>query len=138
MTSTSETAGVRDRGDTMLMTTILVTFLMLGAFALISASQAWAARRDVQAVAQSAARAAVQVGPSEARDGIRLDPGLAAQRATTVASAAGYTATIHITGDQVTVTVTAPVAYRYAAPGFPTSMTATATATYQRGITTGT
>lgn len=130
---------VRDRGDTMLMTTILVTFLLLGAFALVSASQAWGARRDVQATAQAAARAAVQVSPSEVRGGaVVIDPWLASQRAADVAAASDYTSSVSVSGITVTVTVTAPVAYNFNAPGFPNSLTATATATIQRGVLEGT
>lgn len=128
----------RDRGDTMLMTTILVTFLMLGAFALIAASQSWGARRDVQAAAQAAARAAVQVSPDEVRGGrVEIDPYLAAQRAESVASASGYASAVSVSGLSVTVTVTGDVTYSFEAPGFPPSLTATATATVQRGIFAG-
>src|SRR5829696_206663 len=94
---------VRDRGDTMLMTTILVAFLMVGALALISASQAWGARRDVQATAQAAARAAVQVSPSEVRGGsVTIDPGLASARASEVASASGYSVSVSVNGTTAT------------------------------------
>lgn len=130
--------GVRDRGDTMLMTTILVTGLLLGAFALVSASQAWGHRRDVQATAQAAARAAVQVSPVEVRSGeVVIDPWLASQRAADVATAAGYSSSVAVAGDTVTVTVTGDVSYNFESPGFPSSMTATATATIQRGVLTG-
>ena len=129
---------MRDRGDTMLMTTILVTGLLIGALALVSAGQAWGARRDVQAAAQASARAAVQVSAFEVRGGeVVIDPWLASQRAADVATASGYTSSVEITGDSVTVTVTGPVAYNFEAPGFPDSITATATATIQRGVLTG-
>lgn len=129
---------LRDRGDTMLMTTIFVTFLMLGAFALISASQAWGARRDVQATAQAAARAAVQVTPAEVRGGlVVLDPALAGARASEVAAASGYSASVSVSGVSVTATVSGPVSYSFSAPGFPGSMSASATATVQRGVDSG-
>ena len=128
----------RDRGDTMLMTTILVKFLMIGSFALISGSQQWAARRDVQAVASAAARAGVQVTATEVRGGrVVIDPAAAQQRAEQVAAASGYTASTSVSGLSVTVSVTAPVDYSFSAPGFPSTLTATATATAQRGISTG-
>lgn len=131
-------AGVRDRGDTMLMTTILVTGLLIGTFALVSAGQAWGARRDVQAAAQASARAAVQVSAFEVRGGeVAIDPWLASQRAAEVAAASGYTSSVEITDTSVTVSVTGPVSYNFAAPGFPDSITATATATIQRGVLTG-
>lgn len=129
---------VRDRGDTMLMTTIFVTFLMMGAFALISASQAWGARRDVQATAQAAARAAVQVTPEEVRGGrVVIDHARAGARASEVAAASGYSASVSVSGVSVTATVSGPVSYSFSAPGFPGSMTASATATVQRGVESG-
>lgn len=129
---------VRDRGDTMLMTTVLVGFLMVGAFALISAGQAWGARRDVQASAQAAARAAVQVSPSEVRGGsVAIDPGLAAARASEVAAASGYSVAVSVSGTSATATVTGAVDYAFGGAGFPGSMTATATAQVQRGVYAG-
>jgi Flp pilus assembly protein TadG len=129
---------VRDRGDTMLMTTVLVGFLMIGAFALISAGQAWGARRDVQATAQAAARAAVQVSPSEVRGGsVAIDRGLASARAAEVASASGYSVSVSVTGTSATATVTRSVSYAFGGPGFPDSMTASATAQVQRGVFSG-
>lgn len=134
----SSQAPVRDRGDTMLMTTILVAFLMVAAFALVSASQAWGARRDVQATAQAAARAAVQVTDAEVRGGgVRIDPALAAQRASDVATASGYVVSVTVTGTTATATVTAPVTYAFPTPGFADSMTATASADVQRGVFAG-
>jgi predicted small secreted protein len=122
----------------MLMTTILVTFLMLGSFALVSANQSWGARRDVQATAQAAARAAVQVSADEVRGGrVEVDPILAGQRAASVAAASGYSSAVSVSGLTVTVTVTGAVSYSFDAPSFPSSMTATATAMVQRGIFTG-
>jgi Flp pilus assembly protein TadG len=128
---------IRDRGDTMLMTTVLVVFLMIGAFALISAGEAWATRRDVQATAQAAARAAVQVSAEEVRGGVAIDPGMASARAAEVASASGYVASVSVSGTSVTATVTGAVEYAFGGAGFPSSMTATATATVERGVFAG-
>lgn len=129
---------MRDRGDTMLMTVILVTFLMIGAFALVSAGQAWGARRDAQAAAQAAARAAVQITPDEVRGGdVAINPTLAAARANQVAAASGYSASVSVSGVEAVVTVTAGVSYSFPAPGFPSTLTATATATVQRGVLVG-
>ncbi|HWL44553.1 MAG TPA: pilus assembly protein TadG-related protein [Ilumatobacter sp.] len=128
----------RDRGDTMLMTTIIVAALMIGAWALVSAGQQWGARRDAQAVAQAAARAAVQVSAVEVRGGqVVIDPVLAGQRAADVASASGYTSVLAISGTTVTVTVTGAVDYAYPAGGFPDELTASGTATVQRGVLDG-
>jgi Flp pilus assembly protein TadG len=128
---------VRDRGDTMLMTTILVVFLMVAAFALVSAGEAWAARRDVQATAQAAARAAVQVSADEVRGGVSIDPGLASARAAEVAGASGYSVSVSVAGTTVTATVTGSVDYAFGGAGFPGSMSATATANVERGVFSG-
>lgn len=129
---------VRDRGDTMLMTVILVTFLMLGAFALISGSQQWSARRDVQAVASAAARASVQVSGAEVRGGsVAIDPFAAHARANEICAASGYTCNVSVSTTTVTVTATGNVDYSFSAPGFPTSLTASANASVQRGVVTG-
>lgn len=131
-------APIRDRGDTMLMTTILIGFLMLASFALISASQAWGARRDVQATAQAAARAAVQVDDTEVRGGsVSINPALAAQRAAQVTASSGYSVSVTVSGTTATATVTGSVDYAFPAPGFNSSMTATATADVQRGVFSG-
>lgn len=138
---TREPAGVRDvrdRGDTMLMTVILVTFLMLGAFALISGSQQWSARRDVQAVASAAARASVQVSGPEVRGGsVVIDPAAAQARATEICSASGYSCSVSVSVTSVTVSATGNVDYSFSAPGFPASLTASATAQVQRGVVSG-
>ena len=42
---TTRRKGDRDRGDTMLMTVILIGFLMVGSLTLINASDAWGHRR---------------------------------------------------------------------------------------------
>jgi Flp pilus assembly protein TadG len=136
--STPAQLPVRDRGDTMLMTTILVGFLMIGAFALISAGEAWGTRRDVQAAAQAAARAAVQVDSSEVRGGsVTIDSGLASARAAEVASASGYSVSVSVSGMTATATVTGSVSYAFGGAGFPGSMTATATASVERGVYSG-
>ena len=129
---------VRDRGDTMLMTVILVTFLMLGAFALISGSQQWSARRDVQAAASAAARASVQVSDTEVRGGrVQIDPAAAQARASEVCAASGYSCAVSVSATTVTVTLTGPVDYSFNTPGFPKSLTASATASVQRGVVSG-
>lgn len=126
---------VRDRGETMLMTTVLITFLLIGSWALISGSQQWGARRDVQAVATAAARAGAQVSPEEVRGGaVALDPSLVARRANAVLSASGYSGSVISNGLTVTVTATGQVDYAFPAPGFPGSLSATAQASAIRGV----
>lgn len=124
----------RDRGSVMPMTTILVTFLMIAAWSLASASQQWSTRRDVHAVAASAARAAAQGDPLALRSGTVLDPDAAVARAESIINASGYAGSVAIDGLSVTVTVTAPIQYSFPSPGFPSSVTGTASAVVQRGV----
>ncbi len=123
-----------DHGDTMLMTVVLLTFLMVGAWALISGSQQWGARRDAQAVASAAARAGAQVSEVEVRGGLRIDSGLASQRANRVLSASGYTGSVSVNGAVVTVQATGAVNYAFPSPGFPSTLTASASSSAARGV----
>lgn len=121
--------GRGDDGSVMPMAVVMITFLLIAMFSLVSASQAWGERRDAQAVASAAARAAAQPGPDEIVGGrVLLDPGAASARAQMVLSASGHSGSVSVTGTTVTVTATGAVSYAFAAPGFPTAMTATATA----------
>lgn len=124
----------RDHGSVMPMTTILVVFLMLGGWALVSASQQWAARRDVHAVAAAAARAAAQGDSTMLRSGSVLDHAVAAERAQAILDAAGYDGSVLVDGATVSVTVHADVDYAFPAPGFPTSVSGVSTAIAQRGV----
>src|SRR3954451_16083775 len=90
-----------DRGSVMPMATVLVVFLMFGAWALVSASQQWNARRDVHAVAAAAARAGAQSDPDTLRAGGFLDPGTAIQRAQAILAASGYSGTVSVDGAAV-------------------------------------
>jgi hypothetical protein len=119
----------------MPMATIFVIFLMIGAWALVSASQQWGARREAHAVAASAARAGAQGDPNVLRTGGVLDPDVATERAQQILAASGYTGTVNIDGATVTVTVTAGVDYAFPAPGFPDAVTGSSTAIAQRGVT---
>lgn len=124
-----------DRGETMLMTTVLIGFLMIAAWALISASQQWGVRRDVQAAASAASRAAVQVSQEEIRNGsVTIDPALASQRANAVLAASGYSGGVSVDGLSVTVTATGPVNYAFPSPGFPGSLSSSATSSAVRGV----
>ena len=126
---------VADRGDVMLMTTVFVVFLMFGAWSLVSAGQQWGARRDAQASAAAAARAAAQVHPNEVRGGsVSLDPAAARVRAQAVLGASGYAGAVSVNGLTVTVVVSRAVDYAFPAPGFDTTVTAEATATASRGV----
>lgn len=124
----------RDRGSVMPMTAILVVFLMVGGWALVSASQQWAARRDVHAVAAAAARAAAQGDSTMLRSGSVLDPAAAAERAQGILDVAGYDGSVAVEGVTVSVTVHAVVDYAFAMPGFPPSVSGTSSAIAHRGV----
>ena len=124
-----------DRGSVMPMATILVVFLMIGAWALVSASQQWATRRNAFAVAASAARAGAQGDPTRLRSGGGvLDPDRAVERAQAILDTSGYRGNVTIDGVAVTVTVTAGVDYAFPAPGFPNTVRGSSTATVRRGV----
>lgn len=120
----------------MLMATIFVIFLMVGAWALVSGSQQWGARREAQAAAAAAARAAAQAEPDSLRGGTAtIDPAAASSRAQAVLGASGYGGSVRVSGLTVTVTVTVGVSYAFPAPGFPGSVNGSATAVATRGVT---
>lgn len=128
-----------DGGSMMPMALVLIAFLIVAFVSLVSASEAWAERRDAQAVASAAARAAVQPGVDEIVGGvIVLDPNAAANRALAVLAANGHTGTAVVSGgDTVTVVATGTVEYSFGPPGFPSSMTATVTADANNSILGG-
>jgi Flp pilus assembly protein TadG len=124
----------RDVGSVMPMTAILIAFLMLGAWSLVSASQEWSARREAHSAAAAAARAGAQGDPNEFRLGLVLDEESAVTRAQNILAASGYSGSITVDGVAVTVTVDVPVDYAFPAAGFPASVTGSATAVVQRGV----
>lgn len=127
--------GRDDRGDVMLMTAIWIVFLMMGCWALISAGQQWGARREAQAAAAAAARAGAQISETEVRAGAAsLDPGAASARAQAVLSSLDASGWISVSGLTVTVTASQGVDYAFPTPGFPGSVSASSTATAQRGV----
>ena len=121
----------------MPMATILVVFLVVGFWALVSAGQAWTARRDAYAAAAVAAAAGAQgsIDQLRAGGGGDLDPAVATRRAEQVIAASGYRGTVRVVGQTVTVTVTATVHYTLPSPGLPTDVNGTATARARRGVT---
>ena len=123
-----------DRGSVMPMTVILITFLMLGTWSLVSASQQWSARREAHAAAAAAARAGAQGDPDQFRAGLVIDPDAATGRAQAIRAATGYTGTVIIDGLTVTVTVDVPVDYAFPSVGFPSSVSGSATAVVHRGV----
>lgn len=126
--------GHGDCGDVMLMAVILILFLMIGSWAMVSSGQQWGARRDAQAAAAAAARAAAQVGEAEIYGGVHLDPIAAQARADRVLAASGYTGTVSINGPSVVVVATRPIAYSFPAPGFAGSATGRASASAVQGV----
>jgi Flp pilus assembly protein TadG len=124
-----------DRGSVMPMATVLVVFLMVGAWALVSASQQWNVRRQVHAVAAVAARAGAQGDPDTLRAGAVVDPADATRRAQAILAASGFDGAVNIDDAAVTVTVTGAVDYAFPAPGFPATVTGTASAIARRGVT---
>lgn len=133
-TDTGARRGRGDRGDVMLMAVILIVFLMVGSWAMISSGQQWGARRDAQAAAAAAARAAAQVAEAEVYGGVNLDPAAAQARADRVLSASGYTGTVSINGPSVVVVATRRIDYSFPAPGFAGSATGRASATALQGV----
>lgn len=119
----------------MTMTTLFVVFLMMSAWALVSASQQWGARREAQAAAAAAARAAAQVTTSEIRSGsVAIDRGAAQGRAQAVLGASGFRGSVSVDGVSVTVSVTVGVDYAFPSPGFDRSVRGSSTAVASRGV----
>lgn len=123
-----------DRGSVMPMTVILIAFLMVGTWSLVSASQQWSARREAHAAAAAAARAGAQGDPDQFRAGLVIDPDAATGRVQAILAATGYSGTVTIDGLTVTVTVDVPVDYAFPSAGFPSSVSGSATAVVQRGV----
>lgn len=123
-----------DRGSMMPMATILVAFLMLGGWALLSATQQWSARRDAHATAAAAARAGAQGDQESLRTGGVVDPAAATSRAQAILAASGFTGSVIVDGETVTVTVFASVDYAFPSPGFPSSVSGSASASALVGV----
>jgi len=118
----------------MVMTTIVIIFLMLGAWALISAGQQWGARRDTQATAAAAARAGAEISTTELRAAGTLDLAAVTARAQNVLHASDCTGSVAVNGTTVTVTATRSVNYSFPAPGFRPAVTAVASANAVAGV----
>jgi hypothetical protein len=137
MSAPSRSLRRSDAGQMMPVATILVVFLVIGFWALVSAGQAWTARREAYAVAAVAASAGAQgsLGQLRAGTGAELDPAVATRRALAVLAESGYVGSVHVDGQRVTVTITATVRYVLPSPGMPAIVTGAATARAQRGVT---
>jgi Flp pilus assembly protein TadG len=121
-----------DEGSYMPMVAIVVVFLMVASFTLISATQQWNARREARSIAAAAARAGAQGNDSGRAE--FFDPTQATQRAQAVLGAAGAGGSVRVQGTNVTVTVTMVVAYTFPAPGLPGTVEGTSTAGTHRGV----
>ena len=121
-----------DEGSYMPMAAIVVVFLMVASFTLISATQQWNARREARSIAAAAARAGAQ--GSDTGRGEFFDPTQATQRAQAVLGAAGAGGSVRVQGTNVTVTVTMLVGYTFPAPGLPGSVSGSSTAGTHRGV----
>lgn len=133
----SDRTSDNDDGSTMPMAVIFIAFLMVSAFVLVSASQQWNTRRDALAVAAAAARAGAQGSTGSVRNVEGLDAAGANDRAQRLISAAGFSGSVTVSGQSVTVTVTAAVKYAFPSPGFPASVSGTSTATAQQSVVEG-
>ncbi len=124
----------RDRGSAMPMAVIFITFLMIGGWALLSATQQWNARRDAHAVAAAAARAGAQGDREVLRSGGVVDPTAATSRAQGILSASGFSGSVTVDGETVTVNVSASVDYAFPSAGFPSTVSGSASATAIAGV----
>jgi hypothetical protein len=86
-------------------------------------------------VAASAARAGAQGDADAIRSGVLLDPEMAIVRANAILAAAGYTGSVDVDELRVVVTVTVGVDYAFPAPGFPASVSGSASADATAGVT---
>ena len=104
----------------MPMAAILVTFLMLGGWALLSATQQWNARRDAHADAQRRPREQERrVIERRSEIGASLTHLSPTARAQGIVAASGVTGNVAVDGETVTVTVFVAVDYAFPAPGLP-------------------
>ena len=99
-----------ERGNVSLFIVLLLPALLLAAGLVLDGGRQIQTRREAQGHAAAAARAAVQLGPSEVY-GRRLDAGLAVGRAQAELSVHGANGAVSVAGEAVTVTVTASVDY---------------------------
>jgi Flp pilus assembly protein TadG len=121
------------RGNVSLFVVILLPALIVCAGLALDGGRQLQARRDVNAAAASAARAAIQMTAPEAAHG--LDPGLAAARAETELGRRGVRGAATVSGSTVTVTASDSVD-NLVLPGGRT-VTGSATARADKGVLHG-
>jgi len=102
--------GRGERGNVSLFVVLLLPALFLAAGLVLDGGRQIQARREAHGHAAAAARAAVQLTDAEVRGGA-LDPGSAVARAAAELGRLGAAGAARVSGDSVTVTVTAGVDY---------------------------
>jgi Flp pilus assembly protein TadG len=122
------------RGSVSLLVVIMIPALLMAAGLVLDGGRQLQARRDAGAAAAAAARAATQLSEQEIY-GAGLDQGLAAGRANAELATQGAAGSVSVSGQSVTVTVTASVDYLILPGGRSVSTSSTSTPT--DGVTTG-
>ena len=122
-----------ERGSILPMALVFIAGLATVVLTFISAQEGWAVRRNAQMTATAAARAGAQVAPVDWRAVQGPAPG-ALTRAESVLASQGYQGSVHLSADEVVVTVVAPIQHTFPMPWLPTTVQATASASVVRGI----
>ncbi|MET0460826.1 MAG: pilus assembly protein TadG-related protein [Ilumatobacteraceae bacterium] len=122
------------RGSVSLLVVIMIPALLMAAGLVLDGGRQLQARRDAGAAAAAAARAATQLSEAEIY-GVGLDPGLASGRAHDELAAQGAAGSVSVSGQSVTVTVTASVDYLILPGGRTVSTSSTSSPT--DGVTAG-
>jgi Flp pilus assembly protein TadG len=123
-----------EHGNVSLLVVIMVPALLLSAGLVLDGGRQLQARRHANGVAAAAARAAVQLSEQESY-ARRLDPSLAAARGSSELTRQRATGSLRVSGQSVTVTVSAAVDF-LVLPGGRT-VTESATATPEHGVLSG-
>ena len=123
--------GRGERGSVSLLVVIMVPALLMAGGLVLDGGRQLQARRDASGAAAAAARAGVELSEPELYAG-HLDPGSAQQRAAAELGAQGARGSVAVSGDVVTVTVSADVDYLIL-PGSRT-VSSSSSATAQRGV----
>ncbi len=126
--------GHGDRGYVALFIVMMIPVVLVAAGLVLDGGRQLQARRDANGAAQAAARAAVQMTPSELY-AEELSADLAAGRGQAELSQQGYDGGVTVAGSEVTVTATATVD-RLILPG-SASVTGTATSQAASGVNRG-
>jgi hypothetical protein len=113
---------------------IMIPALLMAAGLVLDGGRQLQARRDAGAAAAAAARAATQLSEPEIY-GAGLDQGLAVGRANAELAAQGAAGSVSVSGQRVTVTVTAAVDYLILPGGRSVSTSSTSSPT--DGVTSG-